>query len=111
MDKSDFKNIVVLKNLPSNIVDEAIVILKPNQKIKKIEVVNKNKKISSGKSKNNMHVINEAELVVNNYICKIEKREEKEKTLAALKGKYQRLKKISVVSSIMLIMSIILHFI
>ena len=28
------KNMIVLKNLPSNIVDEAFVILKPNSKIK-----------------------------------------------------------------------------
>ena len=31
MNTDDMKNMVVLKNLPSNIVDEAIVILKPNQ--------------------------------------------------------------------------------
>ena len=31
MDISNMKNMVVLKNLPSNIVDEAIVILKNNQ--------------------------------------------------------------------------------
>ena len=31
MEKGQMKNIVVLKNLPSNLVDEAIVILKPNQ--------------------------------------------------------------------------------
>ena len=113
MDKSNLKNIVVLKNIPSNIVDEAIVILKPNKKIKKIEVVDKNinYKNSKGKSKNNMHIINEAELVVNNYIYEIEKGKEKENTIYILKEKYQRLKKISIVSSIILIMSIILNFI
>ena len=33
MDTSSLKNIVVLKDLPSNIVEEAIVVLKENQKI------------------------------------------------------------------------------
>lgn len=35
METSNMKNIVVLKNLPSNIVEEAIVILKGNKKNKK----------------------------------------------------------------------------
>ncbi|MCL2383295.1 MAG: hypothetical protein FWC79_03945 [Oscillospiraceae bacterium] len=30
MDTGKMKNMIILKNLPSNIVDEAIVILKPN---------------------------------------------------------------------------------
>ena len=37
MNISDMKNIVILKDLPSNIVDEAIVFLKQNQKVKKPE--------------------------------------------------------------------------
>lgn len=111
MEKNDLKNIVVLKNLPSNIVDEAIVILKPNQKIKKIEVVDKNRNISIKKSKNNMHVINEAEMLVNDYICKLEKQKEKEVTTIVLNEKYKRLKKYTIVLSIVLIMSIILHFV
>ena len=36
MEASNLKNMVVLKNLPSNIVDEAIIILKKQQKDKKI---------------------------------------------------------------------------
>ena len=37
MNQSNLKNMVVLKNLPSNIVEEAIVILKTNKKVKKLE--------------------------------------------------------------------------
>ena len=37
MKQSELKNMVILKNLPSNIVEEAIVILKANKKIKKLE--------------------------------------------------------------------------
>ena len=33
MESSDMKNMVVLKNLPSNMVEEAIIIFKENQRI------------------------------------------------------------------------------
>ena len=35
MESSDMKNMVVLKNLPSNMVEEAIIIFKENQRIKR----------------------------------------------------------------------------
>ncbi len=34
MNQGGLKNMVVLKNLPSNIVEEAIIVLKTNKKIK-----------------------------------------------------------------------------
>ena len=37
MNIDNMKNIVVLKDLPSNMVDEAIIILKPNVKLEKRE--------------------------------------------------------------------------
>ena len=42
MDISQMKNIVVLKNLPSNMVEEAIVVLKPNIKVMQVEHAEKN---------------------------------------------------------------------
>ena len=44
METSNLKNMVVLKNLPSNIVDEAIIVLKANKKTKKLQKI-ENKKI------------------------------------------------------------------
>lgn len=38
MDVSNMKNIIVLKNLPSNLVEEAIVVLKENKKVKDINM-------------------------------------------------------------------------
>ena len=35
MEESKLKNMVVLKNLPSNLIEEVIVILKSNKKVKK----------------------------------------------------------------------------
>ena len=41
MDIGQMKNMVVLKNLPSNIVEEAIVVLKPNKKVKNVQYIKK----------------------------------------------------------------------
>ena len=41
MNTENMKNMVVIKNLPSNIVDEAIVILKPNIKLKSLDKIEK----------------------------------------------------------------------
>ena len=46
METSKMKNMVVLKNLPSNLVEEAIVILKSSKKVKKLEKIEKNNKIN-----------------------------------------------------------------
>lgn len=39
---SDMKNMIVLKNLPSNLVEEAIIILKENNKIHKYQTISSN---------------------------------------------------------------------
>ena len=39
------KNMVVLKNLPSNMVEEAIIIFKENQRVKEKELVEKKQKL------------------------------------------------------------------
>ena len=44
MNTGNLKNIVVLKDLPSNLIEEAIVVLKENQKIPKLEPASKDKK-------------------------------------------------------------------
>ena len=46
MNTGNLKNIVVLKDLPSNLVEEAIVVLKENQKIPKLEPASTDKKES-----------------------------------------------------------------
>ena len=46
MQNSNMKNIVVLKNLPSNLVDEAIVILKSKKTAKRLEVIEKKSNIT-----------------------------------------------------------------
>ena len=74
MDVNNVRNMVVLKNLPSNIVEEAIVVLKENTKAKKVEMAD-NYKFSSGtdnEKEDKEYVLKEAEMLVKDYISKIE---------------------------------------
>ena len=51
MNMSDMKNMIVLKNLPSNLVDEAIIILKENKKIHKYEMADAKEENSKEENK------------------------------------------------------------
>lgn len=113
MEASNLKNIVVLRNLPSNIVDEAIVILKPNQKIKKPEVVENSKGVKFSKTDGSKkgYILKEAEMLVSNYISQLEKEKNSTSENRLLKKKSKRLKRYSIFSTVMLILTIVLNFI
>ena len=51
MKETNLKNMIFLKNLPSNIIDEAIVILKDNKKVKKLQKIDINKAVKEEKVK------------------------------------------------------------
>ena len=74
------KNMVVLRNLPSNMIEEAFVVLKNNVKIHRTEAIeNKNgkQKIKEGlnnKVKNSEYVVKEAELIIAEYVDEINKK-------------------------------------
>ena len=74
MESSDMKNMVVLKNLPSNMVEEAIIIFKESQKVKQKELIDKCKKVNSVEiqPKSKDYILKEAEMLVTDYISKIE---------------------------------------
>ena len=103
------KNIVVIKDLPSNIADEAIVILKPNRKLKSLETIDNNKTIISMKNeKDNKYILKEAELLIKDYISKTDNTDFNNRKIME---KYRHLKRYSFFSSVLLIISLILHFI
>ena len=91
MEASNMKNMVVLKNLPSNIVDEAIIILKNGKKVKKLEKIDnsKNKSRKEKNTKEKDYILKEAEMLVNGYVSKIENKENKNKQNKDLKLKYK----------------------
>lgn len=93
MDNGQMKNMVVLKNLPSNIIEEAIIILKANKKVKNIEYSKKNEAVNKQVKQDDGYIIKEAEMVITNYLSEIEqKRKPKE---SHFEKKYNRLKYVS----------------
>ena len=115
MNTENMKNMVVLKDLPSNIVDEAIVILKPNIKLRNLDLAeNKttgNKKIKNqGTDNPKKYIINEAEMIISNYISKIEKeKKDNLKINKKMENKYKRLRITSIVLGIMLLSSFLIR--
>ena len=89
MNVSNMKNMVVLKNLPSNIIDEAIVVLKSNKNVKNLEIIDNYKTINSNTDKKNdeEYILKEAEMLVNDYIDKIENNKKQEKKVNVKKLK------------------------
>lgn len=108
MDISNMKNMVVLKNLPSNIVDEAIVILKNNQKIKKVEFAeskySNSKMHNKDRENSNDYIVNEAEMLISNYITNLEK--PKETTNKEIRKKYVKMKKLTLLLGIISIIQL-----
>lgn len=104
----NLRNIVILKNLPSNLIEEAFVVLKKNQRVKNLEHVDNYKDFVSEKNgeDDNEFIIKEAELLIENYInnnsddlCDIHKDK--------MQKKYKRLKRIVAILSCSLFFAII----
>lgn len=112
MQSSDMKNMVVLKNLPSNMVEEAIIIFKETQKVKQKELIDKSEKINSTQiqSKTKDYILKEAEMLVTDYINKIENKKKLQNNSDIIK-KYKNLKKYCLISTIILVISLIINFI
>lgn len=109
MKTSNLKNMVVLKNLPSNIVDEAIIVLKANKKTKKLQKI-ENKKILENQEnkKDKEYILKEAEMIVNNYISKIENKENDKIIISKdTDGKYKKLKKYAIATTLLCIIQAI----
>ena len=129
------KNVIILKNLPSNLIDEAIVIVKDKKKIKYINYsefikdggekfsssANRQtsnrviqgymkeedlKKLEDTKKEERKYVIKEAEIVVTNYLSKIDNKMP-EKRIKRLEKSYKRAKKMSIILGIISVISII----
>ncbi len=110
MEENNMKNIVVLKDLPSNLIEEAIVILKENVKIQNID--KKKEKVALGaKANSKNYVIKEAESVVASYISSIEKPKQLEITNNKIKKKYKNLQKLTAFFAVIAILGIVVNFI
>lgn len=110
METKIMKNMIILRDLPSNMVEEAFVVFKDNVKIHKKEKVEKNKIIGKDeKPKSKDYMIKEAEMVVQDYISRIEKREyELGSTNKKIKEKYKRLKALTIFLAMFSALSLVL---
>ena len=110
METSNLKNTIILKNLPSNIIEEAIVVLKAGSKIKSLEKIDKieeNKK-EKQKEKGKNYIAKEAEMIINQYIDRVEQKKKIEKENKNLKQKYNKIKKFTIGTSIIAVLEMIL---
>ena len=103
MNNLDMKNIIVLKDLPSNIIDEAIVILKDN-KIKKRE------ESENAAEFMNTNVISEAQNVISEYIERLERPKKERQHEKKLLLKYKKLQILSILVTGGMILSILINF-
>lgn len=106
METSKMKNMIVLRNPPSNLIEEAIIILKSNKKVQELKYIESRKINQQNMAKEKDYIIKEAESVITNYISKIENKDER-KNYIKFEKKYKTLKKYSIIATIMLIVLII----
>lgn len=108
MDPNAMKNMVVLKNLPSNMVEEAFIVFKDNVKIHKLQKVEKNKiKEKDERTNKEGYMIKEAEMIVQDFISKIEKKEyELVNGNKKINEKYKRLKYLTIFLAIFSVLSV-----
>lgn len=108
MNESKMKNMVVLKNLPSNIVEEAYVVLKPNKNFR----INLQKQENIEERLPSEYVVKEAEMVISNYLSKIEEKKIIRNTeVEKIKKKYKNLKNTSMILAGILLLNIMINFI
>lgn len=105
MVNSKLKNIIVLKGMASNVVQEAIVILKPNIELDKSNYVCKNKDNNTF-SDRKKSVISEAEYVIDNYIKEIEYTSKKNKK-RKIEKRYKLSKILNVILAVGFIISLL----
>ena len=78
MDTNTMKRMIILKDLNSNLVEEAYVIFKNNVKIHKFQEIDHKKNVKENEIKkdeeNKELIIKEAEFIVDDYISKLESR-------------------------------------
>jgi hypothetical protein len=108
MERSQMKNIVVLKNLPSNLIEEAFVIFKSSSTLKSLKYTDIKENLNKGeKATSKDYLVKEAEMIISNYIDTTENKG-KNKVNANIKRKYKWLKIYGVIITIAFIIAVIL---
>ena len=90
----EMKDMIVIKNLPSNIVEEAWVVIKPEVKNKEKELIKRMKNSKINTKAENGYVLKEAETVIYDYLKNMNSYEDKKKYNSII-NKYNKLKKLT----------------
>lgn len=88
---NNMKNMIVLKDLPSNLIEEAFVVLKENKKIHKYQIAEtKEQKVEPKNINNKEYIIKEAEMLLKSYTENLERETPKWKNnVKKLERKYK----------------------
>jgi hypothetical protein len=132
MNNEGLKNIVLLKDLPSNLIEEAIIVLKENKKIHKVQKIidinnekkrQKNDKQNKNKNENNLnkneilnknidndYIIKEAYMLLDDYTKRLETETPSWKNnVKKLERKYKYSVKLNIILSISITLVVILN--
>ena len=107
MEKCKMKNVVVLRNLPSNLIEEAFVIVKSKKVARSLERIDARNEKIAGKNKDDGYIVREAESVLASFVSFIEKKERKKVDLG-LKRRYNMLKIYGVLVTVAFVVAVIL---
>lgn len=107
MENSQMKNMVVLRNLPSNLIEEAIIVFKTVKSAKEFQYIDKIESTKNNQNKKNTkdYMVKEAESVISNYIKTNEKKTTRVNN-SNVNKKYKRLKIYSIIVSIAFIIAL-----
>lgn len=128
MNPENMKNIIILKNLPSNLIDEAIVVVKNKKESKDINYKTlmqdgksraiqgymkeeELKKIENIKKEERNYIIKEAEMVVANYIAKIENQILTENKVKKIEKLYKKVRILNVMLAIISLICVAIQII
>ena len=110
------QNTIVLRNLPSNLIEEATIVFKNKKTVREIEKAEKERKkqestiipVKNKEGKRQSYAIKEAEMVIIDYVSGIE---EKRKNITVrhnkVKKKYKRLKIYSIATTALFLLETI----
>ena len=106
MEKCKMKNVVVLKNLPSNLIEEAFVVVKSRKVARSLECIDAQNGKFNNDCKDDGYVVREAESVISSYASFVEKKEGR-KVDIGIKRKYNMLKIYGVLVTIAFVIAVV----
>ena len=106
MEKCKMKNVVVLRNLPSNLIEEAFVVVKSKNVARSLERIDGKNENIDRKNKDDGYIVREAESVLASFVSLMEKKDRKKVDLG-LKRRYNMLKIYGVLVTVAFVVAVV----